>query len=96
MACFPSQSNYQSGRYAAVSTVTLAGLVRNIDNQAVTRIVVAFGANNLAAPLGITTSSPTTGEFSFVLAGTESTEFACVVQGERGENCVVHSHKTVG
>lgn len=96
MACFLAPSNYQEGRHSAASTVTLTGQVTNALGQAVSRVVVAFGANNLAAPLGITTSSPTTGNFSFTLPGIATTKFACVVQGELGENCVVHSHKSVG
>ena len=77
-------------------TVTLSGQVVDADSAPLSRIVVAYNANNLTVGLGITASDPSTGNFSFTLPGTTATKFACVVQGEEGENCVVHSHKTAG
>lgn len=76
------------------STVELSGQVVDAESSPLSRIVVAYNANDLTVALGITASDPSTGNFSFTLPGTTATKFACVVQGEFGENCVVHSHKT--
>lgn len=78
----------------SASTVTLSGQVIDTGNNPLERVVVVCNANDLSVSLGITSSNPVTGYFSFVIPGTATTEFACIVQGEMGENCVVHSHKT--
>lgn len=77
------------------STVTVSGTVVNGSATPLVRIVVAFYANNMLNPISAKKSGAD-GTFTFTLNGTVNTEFAFVVQGEIGENCVVHSHKKAG
>lgn len=93
MAAFSVPAMIAAKKMASASSVTIAGAVRNSADIPLSRLVVIFGAHNLTSPLGFTRSSGVDGSFSFTVPGVSTTEFACVVQGEIGENCVVHSHK---
>lgn len=79
---------------SSVSTISISGSVVDPSSNPLARLVFAYYANNLMDAVDVTISDISTGAFSFELNGTENTEFACLVQGEIGENCVVYSHKT--
>ena len=96
MSAFLVPSTIAAKKIASISSVAVTGTVRNAADSPLSRLVVIFCANNLANPLGVVRSSSVDGSFSFTVSGTVTTEFACVVQGEAGENCVVHSHKQAG
>ncbi len=96
MSAFLVPSTIAAKKITSISSVAISGTVRNTAEAPLSRLVVIFGANNLSNPLGLARSSSVDGSFSFKVPGTVTTKFACVVQGEAGENCVVHSHKTAG
>ena len=78
---------------ARLSTVSVTATVVDQANVPVRRNVTAFYNGNLSSALATEMSDPLTGEALFSLYGTTNTEFAFVVQGEVGENHVVHAHK---
>lgn len=84
----PSNRNFSS-----IANISISLSVTDTDSNPLSRVVVAFGTNNLFYPLSIATSNSNDGSCTFSLYGTANTEFAFVVQGEIGENCVIHSHK---
>ena len=78
---------------ASLSTVSVTATVVNQAAAPISRVVQAFYSSNMSASIAVVTSDPTTGAAEFSLPGTMETEFAFVVQGEVGENHVVHAHK---
>ena len=79
---------------ARLSTVSVTATVVDQADVPARRNVTAFYNGNLSSALATEMSDPLTGEALFSLYGTTNTEFAFVVQGEVGENHVVHAHKT--
>ena len=78
------------------TTITISGTVIDPASSPLKRVVLAYYSGDLSLAVGITNSDASDGSFSFDLNGTVNTEFTCIAQGELGENCVVHSHKTAG
>lgn len=93
MAAFDARFSQSSLMFSHGSTVSITVYVQNGEGSPLPRLVFAHYANDLSTSIGRTTSSASSGEAVFSLGGTANTEFAFVVQGEAGENCVVHSHK---
>ena len=81
-------------RQARPSTVSITATVVDQAYVPIRRNVTAFYNGNLSSSLATKMSDSLTGEALFSLYGTANTEFAFVVQGEVGENHVVHAHKT--
>ena len=96
MAAFIKGFDGATNGFSSESSVTITLGVVNADEEPIQRMVYVYHNNDMSAALGFSQSSPSTGEASFTLPGTPNTEFAFVVQGEAGENCVVHSHKKAG
>ena len=78
---------------ARPSTVSIIATVVDQADVPIRRNVTAFYNGNLSSAIAAEMSDPLTGEALFSLYGTAKTEFAFVVQGEIGENHVVHAHK---
>ena len=78
---------------ARPSTVSITATVVDQADVPIRRNVTAFYNGNLSSAIATEMSDPLTGEALFSFYGTANTEFAFVVQGEVGENHVVHAHK---
>ena len=78
---------------ARPSTVSVTATVVDQADAPIRRNVTAFYNGNLSSAIATEMSDPLTGKALFSLYGTANTEFAFVVQGEVGENHVVHAHK---
>lgn len=94
MAGFDAGFMPSAPMFSFSSTVSVTVYVQDGGGDPISRLVFAHYANDLSTSLYGVTSDASTGEATFSLNGTPNTEFAFVVQGEIGENCVAHSHKT--
>lgn len=68
------------------SYVTCSGTVKAPHGAAIQRKVVVYFDNNPYEVVGISESSPITGEFSITLDGHAGQEFTVIAKGEYGEN----------